>query len=103
MKFSFSRREFLHASALGGLAWAAESSRLAVAADSSKSIHARELKELKGASLDRKAELVQEIYENVAFHESGILYSMMRLDAEGIRPFVAGDFAGKIGLNVDVG
>lgn len=28
---------------------------------------------------------------------------MMRLDAEGIRPFVAADFAGKIGLNVDVG
>lgn len=103
MNPSFSRRDFLQASALGGLAWAVESSRPAVAAVPSASSHVGDLKELKDASLDRKAELVQKIYEDVALHESGIAYSMMRLEAEGIRPFVAEDFAGKTGLNVDVG
>src|SRR5688572_2030720 len=103
MKSIFSRREFLQTSALSGLALAAGRSGLAFAAVSPKSTHAGALQELKGASLHRKAELVQEIYENVAFHESGIAYSMMRLEAAGIRPFVAEDFAGKTGLNVDVG
>ena len=68
---------------MGGLAWVPESAPSAVAAVSSKGSHALELKELRSASLERKAELVQRIYENVAFHESGIAYSMMRLDAGG--------------------
>ena len=57
---------------------------------------------LRTASFDRKMELLQELYEGVAFHESGIMYSMQRLGADGIRPFVASDFDGQIGINPSV-
>ena len=89
-------------SAMGGLALAAETWPSSSAADSpnqSKWL----LSKLKKASLHGKAELLQEIYENAAFHPSGIMYSMMRLDADGLRPFVAADFVGKIGLDASVG
>ena len=52
---------------------------------------AKTMAKLKGASLGRKAKLLQEVYESVAFSDSGIMYSMLRLEADGIRPFVPAD------------
>lgn len=63
----------------------------------------RALAELKESSIPRKVELIQELYERVAFSPSGIMYSMMRMDAESIRPFTAADFVGKIWKDADVG
>ena len=96
---AINRRQFLRWSALGaGLAaFPAE----AVARSSNDS--GRLIRKMEGASLHRKMELLQELYEDVAFHESGIMYSMMRLDANGVRPFVPSDFEGKIGIDASVG
>ena len=98
------RRDFLRLGTMGGLTLAG--TWPAIAASNSqkrKSKNAQRLAKLKTASIHNKTGLFQEIYENVAFHESGIMYSMMRMDADGIRPFVAADFEGKISLNPSVG
>jgi len=84
-----------------GLALSADAVPL-LAATPQKSKTAAMLGQLKTASFHRKMELLQEIYEGVAFHGSGIIYSMQRLDADGIRPFVASDFEGQIGINPSV-
>jgi hypothetical protein len=94
-----SRRKFM--ATVGGLALSAGAAPL-LAATSKKSKTATLLGKLKTASFHKKFELLQELYEGVAFHESGIMYSMQRLDADGIRPFVASDFEGQIGINPSV-
>ena len=60
-----------------------------------------ELAELATAPIGRKAEIIQKFYESVAFHPSGIVYSMQRMDEHFVRPFTAGDFAGKHGMSFD--
>ena len=84
-----------------GLALSADAAPL-LAATSKKNKTATLLGKLKTASFHKKMELLQELYEAVAFHESGIIYSMQRLDVDGIRPFVASDFDGQIGINPSV-
>ena len=89
------RRKFV--ATVCGLALSAGAPPL-LAATSKKTKTATLLGKLKTASFHKKIELLQELYEGVAFHESGIIYSMQRLDADGIRPFVASDFEGQIGI-----
>jgi hypothetical protein len=93
------RRKFM--AAVCGLALSADTAPL-MAATSQKNKTATLLGNLKTASLHKKIELLQELYEGVAFHESGIIYSMQRLDANGIRPFAVSDFDGQIGINPSV-
>ncbi|MBL4575011.1 MAG: hypothetical protein JKY51_02800, partial [Opitutaceae bacterium] len=47
-----------------------------------------------GASIEEKADLIQSFYEKVIFHESGIMYSMMKIDDGNVRPFEPRDFKG---------
>jgi len=49
---------------------------------------------LAGASLEEKADLIQSFYEDTIFHESGIMYSLMKIDGDEIRPFEPRDFVG---------
>ena len=49
---------------------------------------------LSGASIEEKAELIQSFYEQTIFHESGIMYSMMKIDGDIVRPFEPRDFEG---------
>lgn len=93
------RRKFV--ASVCGLALSAGAAPL-LAATPRKTASATLLGKLKTASFHKKFELLQELYENTAFHESGILYSMQRLSADGIRPFVAADFEGQIGINPSV-
>ncbi|MDF2668166.1 MAG: hypothetical protein K0R67_472 [Paenibacillus sp.] len=54
------------------------------------------LQELRSAtSLEAKAGQIQQFYEKVIHHESGIMYSLMKIDGDRIRPFAPEDFAGK--------
>lgn len=78
------------------LGWAREK------AESPSAVGARELRLLEGARLDRKVEILQDLYERVAFNESGIMYSMQRLDESGIRPFVPADFEGHYTLKIKI-
>ena len=98
-----SRRDFLRIGVPVGLTLSAGIFSLVAAPGGGMDKGAKELSKLKGASLARKAKLLQEVYESVAFSESGIMYSMLRLEADGIRPFAAADFKGKIGLDTTVG
>ncbi|HEY8667573.1 MAG TPA: hypothetical protein VIL86_12975 [Tepidisphaeraceae bacterium] len=59
------------------------------------------LEELASASIGRKAEIIQDFYQDVAFHPSGIMYSMQRMDEHSVRPFTAEDFAGKHATSVE--
>jgi hypothetical protein len=49
---------------------------------------------LAGASIEEKADLIQAFYPDVAFHESGIMYSLLKIDGDEIRPFEPRDFIG---------
>ncbi len=49
---------------------------------------------LAGASIEEKAGLIQAFYQDLAFHESGIMYSLMKIDGDRIRPFEPRDFEG---------
>ncbi|MDX2455303.1 hypothetical protein [Desulfosarcina sp.] len=49
---------------------------------------------LADASIEEKAGLIQSFYQDVAFHESGIMYSLMKIDGDVIRPFEPRDFVG---------
>ena len=93
------RRAFLRLSAAGAAVVAGLPVALAV---DSLAKSARLLRKLSGASLRRKADLLQELYENVAFSESGIMYSMLWMDSNGVRRFAPADFAGKIALDTSV-
>jgi hypothetical protein len=93
------RRKFV--AAVCGLAFSADAAPL-LAAPSKRNKTTTLLRKLPTASFHKKMELLQELYEGVAFHESGIIYSMQRMDADGIRPFVAADFEGQIGINPSV-
>lgn len=53
------------------------------------------LKALGTASIHEKAQMIQQFYENLIFHESGIMYSLMKIDGREIRPFEPRDFEGK--------
>lgn len=53
------------------------------------------LAKLGSASIHDKAGIIQRHYESVIFHESGIMYSLMKIDRHAIRPFGPEDFAGK--------
>lgn len=55
------------------------------------------------ARLAEKIDILQALYERVAFSPSGIMYSMQRYVADEIRPFVAADFSGKTSLDTTVG
>lgn len=90
------RRDFLRA--LGGLA--------IVASEASGGEAERKratLSRIRNAPLDKKARLFQEIYQDVAFHPSGIMYSMMHLEGDQIRPFKPADFVGAVGMDATVG
>jgi hypothetical protein len=93
------RRKFV--ATVCGLALSADAASLP-AGTSNRNKTASLLGKLKTASFHKKIELLQTLYEGVAFHESGIIYSMQRLDVDGIRPFVASDFDGQIGINPSV-
>jgi len=49
---------------------------------------------LAGTSIEEKADLIQSFYEQTIFHESGIMYSMMKIDGDIVRPFEPRDFEG---------
>ncbi|RKX34353.1 MAG: hypothetical protein DRP71_07325 [Verrucomicrobia bacterium] len=49
---------------------------------------------LAGAPIEEKAALIQSFYERIVFHESGIMYSMMKIDGDTVRPFEPRDFEG---------
>jgi len=49
---------------------------------------------LAGTSIEEKAELIQSFYEETVFHENGIMYSMMKIDGNEVRPFEQRDFEG---------
>ena len=100
-----SRRHFLRNSAAGGfgLALGGWSRSDCATEEAATNRTARALAELKGSPVPRKVELVQEIYERHAFSPSGIMYSMMQLDADGIRPFEPADFTGKIWVDASAG
>ncbi len=49
---------------------------------------------LAGTSIEEKAKLIQSFYEQTVFHESGIMYSMMKIDGNEVRPFEPRDFEG---------
>jgi hypothetical protein len=98
---SISRRKFFQTASICGLALLPNAAPLRAAA-TRKSKSAALLGKLKTASFHKRVAWLQELYEGVAFHESGIIYSMQRLDAEGVRPFVAADFEGQIGINPSV-
>ncbi|MBO9608229.1 MAG: hypothetical protein J7639_19885 [Paenibacillaceae bacterium] len=56
----------------------------------------KELQALKhAATLEEKAAMIQQFYERVIFHESGIMYSLMKIDGDRIRPFAPEDFEGR--------
>ncbi|MBO9599088.1 MAG: hypothetical protein J7559_14875 [Cohnella sp.] len=59
------------------------------------------LKQLNKASLETKADLIQHFYESTIFHESGMMYSMMKIADNEIRPFAPSDFIGKSTSNYD--
>lgn len=100
-----SRRSLLGRGLLGltGLSLVKSISGCSQASSSSVDRHSSSLADLRGLSLSAKVELLQRVYEREAFHESGIMYSMMRLDNGIIRPFVPDDFHGQIGLDATVG
>src|ERR1051326_5835830 len=101
---SLTRRDFIRNGSLGGLGLALGNWTIGCATKKSASNRAaRALAELKGSSLPRKVDLVQEIYERHAFSPSGIMYSMMWMDENGIRPFRADDFTGKFVKDENVG
>jgi hypothetical protein len=50
---------------------------------------------LHGLPLAEKAARIQSFYERTAFHESGIMYSLMAIDGGQVRPFAAADFDGR--------
>lgn len=52
------------------------------------------LSALAGASIEEKADLIQSFYQDVAFHESGIMYSLMKIAGDVVRPFEPRDFEG---------
>lgn len=83
---------------LGGLAIAAT----AATSGEAKSAH-ESLSSIKDAPLDKKARLLQDIYQEIAFHPSGIMYSMLHLEGDRIRPFKSTDFDGMIGMDATVG
>lgn len=58
---------------------------------------------IKGSPLDKKVRLFQDIYEQVAFHPSGIMYSMLHLEGDRIRPFKPSDVVGAVGIDATVG
>lgn len=61
------------------------------------------LQRLGQVSPAEKVEIIQALYEQVAFHSSGIMYSMQRFADGVIRPFTVDDFAGKTSLDATVG
>ena len=99
------RRNFLRNGSLGGLSLAFGGWSIAGCATKTTAGNrtARALAEIKGSSVPRKVELIQEIHEREAFSPSGIMYSMIRMDTDGLRPFVASDFTGKIWKQAEVG
>lgn len=50
---------------------------------------------IENAGLREKADSIQQFYEQVAFHESGMMYSMLKIDGDRVRPFGPADLAGK--------
>ncbi|MHB9129638.1 MAG: hypothetical protein ACYDBB_00930 [Armatimonadota bacterium] len=64
---------------------------------------AAQLQRIGHAPPAEKADIIQALYEQVAFHASGIMYSMQRLADGVIRPFTADDFVGKTSLDATVG
>ncbi|WP_135557095.1 hypothetical protein [Paenibacillus cymbidii] len=52
------------------------------------------LQQLKHLPLEAKANRIQALYEAVIFDESGIMYSLMKIDGEQIRPFEPKDCVG---------
>ena len=87
------RRDFLYA--MGGLA------ALAVGAADGEAECAPVA--FGNATLDRKARMLQEIYQEIAFHPSGIMYSMLHLEDDQIRTFRPSDFDGAVGMDATVG
>ena len=57
------------------------------------------LPDLQGVTLDEKVERLQKFYEKVAFHESGIMYSMQKIDQGAVRPFTSVDFEDRVWLD----
>lgn len=90
------RRDFLKA--MGSITIAAGASVSGEARASQTPLSA-----LAGMPLDKKSRLFQNIYERVAFHSSGIMYSMLHLEGDRIRPFRPEDFRGAVGLDATVG
>lgn len=68
-----------------------------------RSSSARLLNSLSNATVEERVALVQRLYEKVAFHKSGIMYSMLHLDSDGVRPFQEQDFIDSLGLDATVG
>ncbi|MDF2668167.1 MAG: hypothetical protein K0R67_473 [Paenibacillus sp.] len=50
------------------------------------------LKQLRNAPLEEKANQIQALYESVIHDDSGIMYSLLKIDGERIRPFEPQDF-----------
>lgn len=90
------RRDFLLM--LGGLAITAG----VATGGEAESAH-ESLSSIKNAPLDKKAHLFQDIYQEIAFHPSGIMYSMLHLESDQIRPFKTTDFVGTVGMDATVG
>ncbi len=59
------------------------------------------LARLPSVSIAEKAEIVQRFYEQAAFHPSGIMYSMQRMDHESVRPFTPADLEGQYFFSFD--
>ena len=59
------------------------------------------LSDLASATISKKAEIIQSFYERVAFHPSGIIYSMQHMDEHAVRPFTSADFEGKYSMNFE--
>jgi hypothetical protein len=91
-----SRRDFLRIGLPIGLTLSAGFVPLATTHGAGMDKGAKALAKLKGASLAQKVRLLQEVYEGVAFSDSGIMYSMLRLEADGNR---AGEDDAGLGLN----
>jgi hypothetical protein len=98
-----SRRDVLRAMVLGGLGMALHIDSEAAANPTETKSLERLLAHLGDASIHVKAQIIQEIVERVGFGPTGIMYSMQKLEKNGIRPFRASDFQGKTSLDASVG
>ena len=97
------RRDVLRAIVASGLGLALEThARAAVNRHDVQSME-QLLANLGQQRVDEKVQTVQAILECVGFGPKGIMYSMQKLQKDGIRPFRADDFQGKTSLDASVG